>query len=77
MNTEQLTALDEACYGNEAAEKELARLRKDAARYNWIKGDNEGAICIIRMHWGGDRILIEGAADKEIDAEIEDYNGAE
>lgn len=33
----RLTALDEACYANEEAEKELAQLRADAARYRWLR----------------------------------------
>jgi len=39
MNVSPLTALDEACRGNAEAEKELARLRVDASRYRWLRGD--------------------------------------
>ncbi len=51
------TALDEACYANEAAEQELALLRADAARYRWLRGD--GGPASVRwqrwniQHWTG------------------------
>lgn len=37
----RLTALDQACYANEEAEKELAQLRADASRYRWLRNNPE------------------------------------
>jgi hypothetical protein len=37
VNVRRLTALDEACYANEAAEKELEQLRAKAARWDAIE----------------------------------------
>ena len=55
--TAPLTTLDEVCYANEKAEKELAQLRIDANRYRWLRGD--GGAHSVRwprwtiQHWTG------------------------
>lgn len=58
----RLTALDEACYGNEAAEKELEQLRVSAVRWDAIEtlmmlGDVE----LKQAEDGGYRIHVEPA----------------